>query len=69
MLRKFVTRDEMIMNGNAKEVEGHQLYEEQGYESGDPIQRVTYNDIKHAQIKELLENGEKNKDFYYSSIL
>ena len=54
---------------NIKEVEDHQLYEEQEYESGDPVQGVIHNDVKHAQIEELLENGEKNKDPCYSSIL
>jgi len=29
------------------------------YESGDPIQDVKHNDVKYAQIEELLENGEK----------
>jgi len=43
-------------------VEGRQLYEEQEYENGDPIQGVIHNSVKHAQIEELLENGEKNKD-------
>ena len=50
-------------------MEDHQLYEEQEYESGDPVQGVIHNDVKHAQIEELLENGENNKNSCDSSIL
>ena len=69
MLGEFVADEEMIMDKNVKQVEDHQPHEEQEYESDDPIQGVIYNDVKHAQIEELLENGEKNKDFCDSSIL
>lgn len=56
LLRNFVAEDEMNMDGKVKEVEDHQLYEEQEYESGDPIQGVIHNNIKHVRIEELLEN-------------
>jgi len=69
VLRILMAQDEIIMDGNVKEVEDHQLYDEQEYEIGDPIQGVIHNDAKQAQIEELLENGERNKDSYYSSIL
>jgi len=52
----------MNMGANDKEVEDHQLYEDQEYDNGDPIQGVIYNDVKHAQIEEFLQNGDKNED-------
>ena len=54
------------MDGNVKQVKNHQPHEEQEHENGDLIQRFIDNDVKHAQIEEFLENGEKNND---SSIL
>ena len=69
MLSEFVAHDEMIMDRNVRQVEDYQLYEEQEYESGNKIQRLIHNNVKHARIEELLENGETNKDSYYSSIL
>jgi len=30
---------------------------------------LIHNDVKHARIEQLLENGEKNRDSCYSSIL
>ena len=64
-----MAHDEMIIDGNVKQVGDDQLHEEQEYKSGDKIQGLIHNDGKHARIEELLENGEKNKDFRYSSIL
>ena len=50
------------MEGNVKQVKDHQLHEEKEHKNDDPIQRLIHNDVKHAQIEELLENGEKNND-------
>ena len=59
----------MNMGANLKEAENHQLYEEQEYENDDKIQWFIRNNVKDAQIEEFLENGGKNKDCCYSSIL
>ena len=67
-LIKFVAHDEMTMDGNVRQVEDHQLYKEQEYESGDKIEGLVHNDVKYAWIEELLKNYEKNEDSYYSSI-
>jgi len=61
LLRNFVAAVETNIDGNVKEVDDHQLYEEQEYDSGDPIQGVLHNDVKHTRIEELLENGAKIK--------
>ena len=58
---KFCAEDEMNMDENVKKVKDRQLYEEQEHESGDPIQGIIHNDVKHAQIEELLENVIKIK--------
>ena len=69
VLRKFVAQDEMIMDEIVKQLEDDQQHEELESEHGKKIQDLIYNDVKHAQIEELLENGEKNKYSCYSSIL
>ena len=66
VLSEFVAQDEIIMDGNVKQVEDHQPHEEQEHKNDDPIQWFLHNDVKHAQIEESLENCEKNID---SSIL
>ena len=62
VLSEFVVQDEIIMEGNVKQVEDHQLHEKQEHENDDPIPRLIHNDVKHAQIEEFLEIGEKNND-------
>ena len=64
VLSEFVAQDEIIMDGNVKQVEDHQPHEEQEHENDDPIQRFIHNDVKHAQIEEFLENDEKNNDSF-----
>ena len=58
VLSEFVGHDEMIMDGNIKQVED-QLHEKQEYESGDKVQGLIHNDVIHARIEVLLENGDK----------
>ena len=65
----FVAQGEIITIGIVDQVEDHQPHEEEEHENDYPIQRFIHNDIKHAQIEEFLENGEKNKDCQYSFIL
>jgi len=47
-LIKFVAHDEMTMDGNVRQVEDHQLYKEQEYESGHKIEGLVHNDVKYA---------------------
>jgi len=69
VLSEFVAHDEMVMDEIVKQLEDDQQHEELESERGDKMQDFIYNDVKHAQIEELLENGEKNKYSCYSSIL
>ena len=67
-LSECVVHGEIIKEGNVKQVEDHQLLEEQEHENDYSIQRFIHNDVKHAQIEECLEQGEKSKDCCYSKI-
>ena len=67
-LSEFVVQDEIIVEENVKQVEDHQLHEEQEHENDDPIPRPIHNDVKHAQIEEFLEIGEKNKHLSFKAV-
>ena len=62
VLSEFVVQHEIIVEENVKQVEHHQLHEGQEHENGDPTPWPLHNDVKHGQIEEFLEIGEKNND-------
>jgi len=69
VLSKFISQDKIIMPDNVKQVEDSQHHEEQQYKIDNPFQDLLHDVVEFTRTMELFENGEKDKDSRYSSLL